>query len=91
MRYGISMNLFSVTESDCSNLEVYSGRILVSQIFAHISSNTPIYIKQAPNYGTLVDSEGKELDTVSSYPMNDIHYKTNAYKEDSFYYVINKG
>jgi hypothetical protein len=91
MRKAISMNLFEVASGDCVNLQVYSGRTPASQLFADISPIPTIMIKHEPENGTLVDSDGNQVDTVQLYQMNKIFYKSNIYKNDSFYYVINKG
>jgi hypothetical protein len=91
MRKAISMNLFEVAAGDCINLQVYSGRTPASHLFANISPIPTIMIKHEPENGTLVNSDGNQVDTVKLYQMNKIFYKSNAYNDDSFYYVINKG
>jgi hypothetical protein len=91
MRKAISMNLFEVAAGDCVNLQVYSGRTPASELFANISPIPTIMIKQEPENGTLYDSDGNQIDTVQLYQMNKIFYKSNAYNDDSFYYIINKG
>jgi hypothetical protein len=89
---GISMNLFEASEGDCFNLQAYSGKTLSSQIFAELQTTSPIMIKQVPKFGTLVDSDGKEVNTLSLlYSPNDIYYKTNTYNNDSLYYVMTEG
>jgi hypothetical protein len=91
MRNAISMNLFEMAAGDCTSLQVYSGRTPASQLFANITPIPTIMIKLEPENGTLIDSDGNQVDMVQIYQMNKIFYKSNAYKEDYFYYVINKG
>jgi hypothetical protein len=88
---GINTNLYEATAGDCFNLQIYSGWVAVGQVFDQISIESQLMIKQGPKYGTLINSQGIEIDTVSLFPMKAIYYKPQLHNDDFFYYVIDEG